>query len=73
MTEQYQTEMKQWIDNATYVELLGKWRSLAIGNPFFQGEVGEYFAKIMREKRECLSHNEQVSASKLIGWEQPIT
>lgn len=57
-------KMKTWIDNATYEELLSKWRFATIGDPFFAGEIGDYYAKVMKEKRE-----NHVEVSKKIGWE----
>lgn len=59
--------IKQWIDNASYEELLRKWRFAPIGDAMFQGETGEYYTKVMKEKRENTNH---VSASKSVGWEQ---
>lgn len=57
---------KQWIDNASYEQLLGRWRFAPIGDPIFQGECGEYYSKIMAQKRETANH---VQASKNVGWE----
>ena len=57
--------IQQWIDNASYEELLSKWRFSSLGDPMFQGETGDYYAKVMKEKRENVDH---VSASKRIGW-----
>jgi len=57
--------IKQWIDNATYEELLSKWRFAGIGDSMFQGETGKYYSKIMFEKRQQADH---VQASKNIGW-----
>jgi len=64
MTESQQ----QWIDNASYQTLLGKWRNDLAGSPWFEGDVGEYFSKVMNEKKDKLSHSEQVRASKNVGW-----
>ncbi|MHB9054226.1 MAG: hypothetical protein ACYC5F_09635 [Thermoleophilia bacterium] len=61
-------QMKSWIDAASYEQLLSKWRNAAVGNPFFQGEVGEYYSKVMAEKRDALAPGEHVAASKRIGW-----
>jgi len=62
-------EMKNWIDKASYQELLSKWRFEPIGSLFFQGEVGDYYAKTMAEKRSEVGNDEHVRASKNIGWE----
>lgn len=61
-------EMKEWIDNASYEELLRKWRFVPPGSPFFQGEVGNYFAEAMNKKRIEVGDAEHVRASKSIGW-----
>jgi hypothetical protein len=58
---------KHWIDNASYEELLAKWRFTTLGDPMFQGETGKYYSKVMSEKRKSADH---VQTSKNIGWEQ---
>lgn len=63
-------QMKQWIDKSGYVELLAKWRFAPVGDPFFQGEVGEYYTQVMKRKRNELSPAEHTAASKQIGWER---
>ena len=60
---------KQWIDNASYEELLRKWRFAPVGDPWFQGELGEYYAKVLAAKRDA-DQGEHVRASKAIGWER---
>ena len=67
MTEQ---EMKQWIDGSSYETLLDKWRFSPPGNPFFQGEVGQYYKDVMFTKRDALSNEDQVRASKNVGWDK---
>ena len=59
-------EKKAWIDNANYKSLLAKWRTAPIGSPWFAGEIGVYYAKIMKRKRAETPHEEQVAASKAI-------
>lgn len=46
-------EQKKWIDEASYYDLLERWRFAPIGDPMFQGAVGEYYATVMKEKREA--------------------
>ena len=60
----------EWIDKATYRELLGKWRHSPISEEteLFSGDVGEYYAKVMLEKKNKLSIRDQVRVSKSIGW-----
>lgn len=60
--------MKEWIDNASYQELLGRWRSAPAGSPWFQDEVGQYYSEAMKKKRSETPPGEQVAASKAIGW-----
>lgn len=60
-------ETKAWIDNADYQTLLAKWRFAPAGSPLFQGETGEYYKKIMVEKRDALPDH-GVSASKAVDW-----
>jgi hypothetical protein len=60
--------MKYWIDNASYESLLNKWRNAPAGDPFFQGETGQYYSKVMARKRDEAGPGEAVRASKNIGW-----
>jgi hypothetical protein len=64
-------EMKAWIDNASYESLLERWRNSPVGSPWFQGDLGDYYAKVMRERREKVGDAEHVRASKSIGWKGP--
>ena len=67
-------EMRIWIDNASYEKLLGHWlghwRSASVGDPFFVGEIGDYYKKKMAEKRNEVGDAEHVRASKSIRWEK---
>ena len=60
---------KQWIDAASYEELLRKWRFEPSGSDWFAGDVGAYFVAAMKRKREEIGHDAAVQASKSIGWE----
>lgn len=60
-------QLKTWIDNATIEELLKCWRFSPAGNPLFNGETGEYYSKVMNEKRAA-DPGEYTAASKRIGW-----
>ena len=62
---------KSWIDNASYVDLLRKWRFGGVGNPIFQGECGKYYVEVMERKRAEVGNAAHVRASKLIGWDTP--
>lgn len=65
MTEK---EMIDWIDNATYEQLLSKWRGAVSGDLFFQGEIGQYYSKKISEKKSEIGNAAHVAASKSIGW-----
>ena len=59
-------ERKDWIDAASYEDLLRKWRFGKVGDPFFKGDVGEHYKLVMNTKRgEC----DHVAISKKIGWD----
>lgn len=60
-------EEKAWIDNASYAELLRLWRFAPAGHPMFFGDTGDYYSKIMAQKRDALPHSEQVQISKDLG------
>lgn len=62
--------MKKTIDGMTYEQLLGHWRFAAIGDPFFKGEVGDYYAAVMRKKKEEVGNDIHVAASKRLGWDR---
>lgn len=62
-------EIKRWIDNASYEQLLSRWRFGKLGDPAFQGETGKYYARVMSEKKALVGPDGHVQASKTIGWE----
>ena len=62
------TEQKQWIDEADYQTLLGRWRSAPAGDPIFVGSAGKYYTQVMAEKKALMTHGAAVAASKAIGW-----
>ena len=61
-------ETKDRIDGMSYGTMLDLWRFSASGHPLFQGETGEYFAKVMAEKRDALPLGEASNTSKRVGW-----
>jgi hypothetical protein len=61
-------DQKDWIDNATYTQLLARWRFAAVGDPIFKGETGKYYAKVLAEKKNATPAADAVAASKAIGW-----
>lgn len=63
-------ERKAQIDNYSYEYLLSTWRFAPCGDPWFQGETGEYWGERMKELR-CQPGGQErhVAASKRIGWD----
>lgn len=62
-------ENKTRIDGMSYEALLRHWRFAPSGDPWFQGETGEYWGKRMAELRNQPGGQEgHVTASKRIGW-----
>ena len=62
-------KMKAWIDVQSYETLLRKWRLAAVGDPFFQGEVGQHYSTALARKR-AEEPDGGVAASKRIGWDR---
>ena len=44
------SEMKAEIDAMSQEEMARLWRFAAPGSPYLQGETGEYFAKVFKDK-----------------------
>jgi hypothetical protein len=61
------TENKAFIDGLSYEELLRKWRQASLGDEWFLGETGDYWANRMKQLRA--EGTDHVGASKRIGWE----
>jgi len=59
-------ENKASIDARSYEGLLAKWRYAAVGDPWFQGETGEYWGERMAKLRSE-DPGGAVAASKRIG------
>jgi hypothetical protein len=60
-------ENKKHIDSLNIHTLLYNWRFSKSGDPWFQGETGEYWGKRLRDVQDNERH-EYVQASKDIGW-----
>ena len=60
-------ENKNHIDSLTYYQLLDRWRNAPVGDPWFQGETGSYWAKTLAKKRNA-DPAQAVADSKTIGW-----
>lgn len=61
-------ELKREIDAMDYETLLRHWRNDVGGSPYFQGEVGKYYANRMAEKRAEVGEVAHTTISKRIGW-----
>ncbi len=63
-------EQKQWIDNASYEDMLRRNRYGPIGDPMFQSgtELCDYFKEVFKRKRQEAGDSGHVTASKRIGW-----
>lgn len=62
-------DLKKQIRDMSYESMLSKWRFSPIGDPMFQGESGQYFSEIMKQKRaEPNGQDRHVRASKSLGW-----
>jgi len=68
MTAEQLANSKAEIDKRSYESLLSLWRNAPSGHPYFQGELGEYYSKVMAEKRAQVGDAAHVAASKSIGW-----
>ena len=62
-------ERKKYIDSLGHGALLSRWRFAPIGDPWFAGETGEYWAKRLSESRDE-NQDRHVAESKAIGWER---
>jgi hypothetical protein len=60
-------ENKKRIDGMSMYELLNGIRFAAIGDPWFQGETGDYWMKKYSEMRDK-DPEEHVIISKTLGW-----
>ena len=60
-------ERKAHIDGLSVYSLLHKNRFAPAGDPWFEGETGEYWLKRLAEKRDE-DNGAYVSASKTMGW-----
>ena len=61
-------ENKKHIDGLSYEQLLSHWRFALSGDPWFQGETGDYWGRVMNIKKKDIGQVEAVNVSKDIGW-----
>jgi hypothetical protein len=62
------SEHKDWIDSASYEVLFSRLRFSESGDPLFQDDTGDYYAEIMRKKREQIGDAQHAKISKSLGW-----
>jgi hypothetical protein len=72
MTPQDQARIA-WIDQASYIDLLAKWRFARLGDPYFQGEVADHYTAVMRQRRDEVGPQAHTQASKVVGWDSKST
>jgi len=63
-------ENKKIIDGKNYRSLLNGWRYMAVGDPWFQGETGVYWANRMKDLRAL--EPDPVAVSKEIDRERGL-
>ncbi len=56
-------EQKERIDKMSQRELCAKWRFAPVGDPLLQGDTGDYFSKVLKERG---GFNPEIS--KELGW-----
>lgn len=61
--------LKTKIDKMTYKQMLHEWRFAPSGDILFRNNIGEYFRKVMAEKKKQLFEGDHSDISKKIGWE----
>ena len=62
-------QTKHWRDTSSYYQLLSKNRFGEVGDPIFQGDLGQYFLHTLAKKRNELTSDEKVKINKQIGWD----
>jgi hypothetical protein len=61
-------KIKEWIDSASYEELLRKWRFALAGDKYFFGEAIVYYQQAMRQRKVEVGEAEHGRISKKLGW-----
>lgn len=65
LTKMLEQKDIDYINSLTYEEMLRKFRFAPLGDPLFYGDSGEYFLKVMSEKKQIINH---AAISKKVGW-----
>ena len=61
-------QMRAWVDEASYEELLMRWRFAPSTDTIFHGDLGRHFVQTMASKKNALAISDQVTISKRVGW-----
>lgn len=66
-------DTKEWIDAASYKELLKKWRFTPANDPYFENDIAKYLCEVMKQKGESLDplEREKIGESVSFPWPQP--
>ena len=60
--------MRAWIQRQDYEALLRWWRFAPSGDPFFQEDTGDHYARVMAERRQQ-EPDGGAGASRRVGWD----
>ena len=61
---------KKWLDEASYEELLRRWRFAPSSDPLVQGDAGIHFQQVLDRRRKEIGTDEHVRISKKIGFQK---
>lgn len=64
-------DQRQWIDDATYEQLLMHWRFSSVSDELLTGDVGAYLREAMAAKRELLDDRGE-GVERGLNQERPI-
>lgn len=58
----------EWLEQASYEDILRRWRFAKVGDPTFFGQNGGDYIRAMDKKRAALPPGEAARISKKVGW-----
>ncbi len=65
-------DVKMMIDGMSYGKLLEKWRFAPAGDPLFTGESGQYYAEVMKDRREHLPAGAHAAISRCLAIKEGL-
>jgi len=68
MTENEKKTWRESLQTYSYSNMLSIWRHASLGDERFVDEKGKIWKEVMDDKKSKLTHDEQVQASKNVGW-----